>query len=134
VESPETTQIQAKKAKTILLAEDNDLYARAISTRLLDQGYRLAVVHTGLQAVQQVRNLSPDLILLDLQMPEIGGMEALNLIRENTELRNVPVIMWSALSLPGDQEYYLRQGVNVFLQKPLFLPDLTEKIAQLLAD
>ena len=133
VESQESGQTQLKPTKTILLAEDNEIYARAISTCLLDQGYRLVVVHTGLQAVQQVRNLLPDLILMDLQMPEIGGMEALNLIRENTELRDVPVIMWSALAMPGYQEYYLRQGVNAFMQKPLYLPELTAKITELLA-
>lgn len=127
------TYSQAKSSKTILLAEDNELYARTISAYLLSLGYRLIVAHTGLQAVQQVRNVHPDLLLLDLQMPEVGGAEALNLIRENMN-QNVPIIMWTALQMPGDQDRYLRQGVSLFLPKPLHLPNLAVKIAELLAD
>ncbi len=120
-----------KSAKTILLAEDNELYARAISAYLLSLGYRLIVAHTGLQAVQQARNFRPDLILLDLQMPEVGGAEALNLIRENMD-QDVPVIMWTALVMPGDRDHYLRQGVNMFLQKPLDLVELAAQIDELI--
>ena len=133
-ESYEGKVIQTTKSKTILLAEDNELYARAISTYLLALGYRLVVAHTGLQAVQQARTTNPDLILLDLQMPEVGGMEALNLIHENTHLRDVPVIIWTALVMPGDQEYYLRQGATAFFPKPLNLPELAETIAALLLE
>ncbi len=125
--------LQDKRRKTILLAEDNELYARTISAYLLSLGYRLIVAHTGLQAVQQARNVYPDLVLLDLQMPEVGGAEALNLIRENMD-QDVPIIMWTALQMPGDQDYYLRQGASLFLPKPLHLPDLAAKIAELLAD
>ncbi len=133
VEAQEYDADQARGAKTVLLAEDNELYARAISVYLLSLGYRLLVAHNGLQAVQQTRNAHPDLILLDLQMPEVSGAEALNLIRENMD-QEVPIIMWTALIMPGDRDHYLRQGVNAFLQKPLYLPDLAAKIAELLVD
>lgn len=120
------------RGKMILLAEDNELYARAISTHLLGQGYRLVVAHTGPQAVQQARNTLPDLMILDLQMPEVGGLEALHLIRENVEAQHIPVILTSALNMSGDQEYYLQQGADAFLLKPLYLPELAAKIEELL--
>ncbi|MCA9999977.1 MAG: response regulator, partial [Anaerolineales bacterium] len=134
VETFEGKITQTVEPRTILLAEDNELYARAISAYLLAQGYRLVVAHTGLQAVQQARTTQPDLILLDLQMPEVGGLETLNLIHENTHLRDVPIIMWTALAMPGDEDYYLRQGATAFLQKPLYLPELADTIANLLSN
>ncbi len=122
----------ALQNKTILLAEDNELYARAISTYLLGQGYRLVLAHTGPQAVQQARNTPADLIILDLQMPELGGLEALRLIRENAETSHTPTILTTALNMSGDQEYYLQQGADAFLLKPLYLPELSAKIKELL--
>ena len=72
----------------------------------------------------------PDLILMDINMPELNGLEATRQIRADKQLRNIPVIALSALTMPGDREQCLQAGVNDYLEKPLSIRVLLKTIQE----
>ncbi|MBN2003278.1 MAG: PAS domain S-box protein [Anaerolineae bacterium] len=142
--SSSTTYGQPEKAAlpspvNILLAEDNENNIITISKYLQAQGYHMIVARNGLEAVQMTQAQSPDLILMDIQMPKMDGLEAIRRIRaglfdeENVEdqasLVNVPIIALTALAMPGDRERCLAAGANIYLSKPVSLRNLAQMIA-----
>jgi PAS domain S-box-containing protein len=124
----------------ILLAEDNEDSLRAVSDYLLDKGYRVAVARNGLEAIELAREEKPDLILMDIQMPGMDGLEATRRIRAgadaemglSTGLARVPIIALTALAMPGDRERCLEAGANDYLSKPVSLKGLVRAIEALL--
>jgi PAS domain S-box-containing protein len=131
------------KRPLILLAEDNEGNVDTISDYLLDKGYRVAVARSGLEAIEQAREERPDLILMDIQMPGMDGLEATRRIRADadaetglsTGLAQVPIIALTALAMPGDRERCLEAGANDYLSKPVSLRGLVRAIeAQLHQD
>lgn len=117
----------------ILLAEDNEANIETFSTYLIDRGYRLIVARTGLEAVAMAKQRQPDLILMDIQMPTVSGLEAVYLTRTYTELAAVPIIALTALVMPGDCERCLAAGANDYLAKPVSLKELAELINKYLS-
>jgi PAS domain S-box-containing protein len=114
----------------ILLAEDNDANVRIYSEYLRIKGYRVAAAKNGNEAVQKVRSLQPKLILMDVQMPGMDGLEAIQIIRsdKNPRVASTPIIALTSLAMPGDQERCLSLGVKEYLSKPVSLKYLTELI------
>ena len=86
----------------------------------------------GIEAVELTKSYHPDLILMDIQMPEMDGLEAIKQIRLNPDLATIPIIALTALAMPGDQEKCLAAGANEYLSKPLKLKALVNTIQQLL--
>jgi PAS domain S-box-containing protein len=119
-------------APLILLAEDNDTTISTIVEYLEIRGYRMAVAQNGRQALQMAKQLKPNLVLMDIQMPEIDGIEATRLLKTDSELAQIPIIALTALAMPGDREKCLAAGVNEYLPKPVSLKKLAEAIAFLL--
>ncbi|MGY6528903.1 MAG: PAS domain-containing protein [Cyanobacterium sp.] len=116
----------------ILLAEDNEANVRTIGNYLKAKGYRLIFAEDGEKAVSLAISDTPDLILMDIQMPKMSGFEAIALIRQNEQLSNTPIIALTALAMKGDQEKCLKTGANEYLSKPLKMKELVTKIKQLL--
>jgi CheY-like chemotaxis protein len=86
----------------------------------------------GQQAIDLAKLHHPDLILMDIQMPVIDGMEAIKLIRLNPDLVDIPIIALTALAMTGDRERCLEAGANDYLSKPIKLKQLAATIQQLL--
>jgi CheY-like chemotaxis protein len=103
-----------------------------MSDYLVAKGFRLTVARNGREAVDQTRELRPDLILMDIQMPGVNGMEATRQIREDSEFSSVPIIALTALAMPGDRERIIEAGANEYVAKPVSLRALVEMIATLL--
>ncbi|MTJ11885.1 PAS domain S-box protein [Anabaena sp. UHCC 0187] len=122
----------AQKSPLILLAEDNEGNVLTISSYLEAKGYRMIWAKTGQEAIELAKSHFPDLILMDIQMPEMDGLEAMKQIRLNPDLLTLPIIALTALAMPGDQEKCLAAGANHYLSKPLRLKELTTIIQQLL--
>ncbi|MEM7532875.1 MAG: ATP-binding protein [Chloroflexota bacterium] len=118
----------------ILLAEDNEANITTLSTYLGAKGYRLAIARNGAEAVEQAMEMMPDIILMDIQMPEMDGLEATKLIREEESMQEVPIIALTALAMPGDRERCIQAGTNEYLSKPVSLRKLQETIEQQLSD
>jgi CheY-like chemotaxis protein len=114
----------------ILLAEDNEANIMTISSYLQAKGYRVILAKNGQQAVTLVQSEQPDLILMDIQMPEMDGLEAIKYIRKNKFA--TPIIALTALAMTGDREKCLQAGANDYLSKPIKLKQLTTAIQQFL--
>jgi PAS domain S-box-containing protein len=116
----------------ILLAEDNQANIDTFSDYLESRGYQMLLANNGQAAVDIVKSQKPDLILMDIQMPGMDGLEAMRQIRAIPESSNVPIIALTALAMPGDHEQCLSAGANAYLSKPVKLKQLAEAIQQLL--
>lgn len=121
------------KSPLILLAEDNQANIVTISSYLESRGYKLILATNGQTAVDLARFRTPNLILMDIQLPVINGLEAIRRIREYPELAEIPIIALTALAMPGDREKCLQAGANEYINKPVKLKELTSIIKHLLA-
>jgi PAS domain S-box-containing protein len=120
-------------APLILLAEDNEANISTITSYLEAKGYRLIVARHGLEAVTLAATAQPDLIVMDIQMPHLDGLEAIRQIRQNPALVTVPIIALTALAMPIDEERCLAAGANQYLSKPIRLKQLFQRITAALA-
>ncbi|WP_103669766.1 PAS domain-containing hybrid sensor histidine kinase/response regulator [Pseudanabaena sp. BC1403] len=119
----------------LLLAEDNDGNKLTISRYLKAKGYQLLFAKDGQEAIDIAKAMRPDLILMDIQMPNIDGLEAIKIIRRDNipELANIPIIALTALAMTGDRERCIKAGANEYLTKPIKLNQLANTIKQILS-
>jgi CheY-like chemotaxis protein len=118
----------------LLVAEDAPVSAAAVCDYLATKGYRLVVAANGLEAVAIARRERPALILMDVQMPEMDGLEATRQLRADPDraLAQTPIIALTALAMRGDEERCLAAGATVYLAKPVRLKELAETVGKLL--
>jgi CheY-like chemotaxis protein len=90
-----------------------------LSSALMSCGYRVIRVKDGVEALAMTRQNRPDIILMDIQMPNLDGLEATRQIRSDPLLQQIPVIALTALTMPGDREQCLNAGVSDYLGKPV---------------
>ena len=112
----------------ILLADDSEVNLQTISTYLEYKGYAVAVARTGYEALTQAGMLRPDVILMDIQMPEMDGLEAIQELRIRADSATTPIIALTALAMTGDRERCLAAGATEYLAKPVSLKELVALI------
>jgi CheY-like chemotaxis protein/anti-sigma regulatory factor (Ser/Thr protein kinase) len=112
----------------ILLAEDNESSLRIVSDYLSAKSYRVVVARNGSEAIELARQERPEVILMDIQMPDMDGLEAMRRIRAEAELSKIPIIAVTALAMRGDREKCLAAGANDYMSKPCSLKKLVEMI------
>jgi signal transduction histidine kinase/ActR/RegA family two-component response regulator len=122
------TSSSNSQGPVVLLVEDNETLIETVMDYLQDKGYRLIVARDGENAVEQATLKQPDLILMDIQMPGIDGLEATRRLRADTTLALIPIIALTALAMPGDRERCLEAGANEYLSKPVSLKRLVSVI------
>ncbi len=130
-QSPNSLKDRSKSWR-ILLAEDNEANSNSISSYLKAKGYHIILAKNGLEAIDLAKSQLPDLILIDIQMPKMDGLEAIRQIRTHSELTSIPIIALTALAMTGDREKCLSAGANDYLAKPVKLKQLATSIQQLL--
>jgi len=118
----------------ILLAEDNEVNINTIYNYLQVKGYRLQLAKNGQEAIEFAKTQIPNLILMDIQMPVINGLEAMKQIRQDPNLVNIPIIALTALAMTGDRERTLEAGANEYLTKPLRMKELATTIQRFLRE
>ena len=117
----------------ILLVEDSETNIEIISEYLPVWGYKLLVASTGREALARAREMQPDLILMDVQIPEIDGLTAVRELRQDKNFAHTPIVVLTALAMSGDRERCLAEGADEYLSKPVELRELVRIINQLLA-
>ncbi|MBD2175771.1 response regulator [Pseudanabaena sp. FACHB-1998] len=116
----------------ILLAEDNEENILTISSYLEAKGYRIIVAKNGQEAIASAKSHQPDLILMDIQLPVMDGLEATKQIRLDPDLVDLPIIALTALAMEGDRDRCLAAGANEYISKPIKLKQLALLIQELL--
>ena len=112
----------------ILLVEDNDMNRDMLSRRLMRNGYEVFMALDGRQAVEMAATEKPDLILMDMSLPDLDGWEATRRIKAAAGTRAIPVIALTAHAMSGDREKALEAGCDDYDTKPIDLPRLLEKM------
>ena len=117
----------------ILIVEDNELNRRLFSDLLKTRGYQVFECLEGRFDLNYVRQIRPDLILMDIQMPDIDGLTATRMIRETPEIADTKVIAVTAFAMEGDRERILSGGCNGYLAKPISIPSFFQTVDEILS-
>lgn len=118
----------------ILIVEDNEINMKLIKTILNAKGYFLSEARDGEEALQAVISEAPDLILMDIQIPKIDGLEATRRIRKMEGLGNTLIVALTAHAMEGDREKILEAGCNGYIAKPINTRTFIEEIEAMLAN
>ncbi len=121
-------------AKKVLIVEDNELNMKLFHDLLEAQGYETLETREGLAALSLAREHRPDLILMDIQLPEISGLEVTKWLKEDDELHVIPVIAVTAFAMKGDEERIRQGGCEAYVSKPISVPKFIETIKTYLGD
>lgn len=105
--------------KTILIVEDNELNMKLFHDILDAQGYATLQTKDGMEALDLAREHRPDLILMDIQLPEVSGLEVTKWLKEDDDLRKIPVIAVTAFAMKGDEEKMREGGCEAYIAKPI---------------
>ena len=114
--------------KRVLIAEGNDINRQILEDHLVFCGYEVLGIASGSNFFQALNDFQPDLILLDLRLPDIDGYTILEEVQRRTEWQNTPVIALSASAFKADQQRLLSLGVNRYFVSPVVLTDLIQAI------
>ncbi|MFD2232488.1 response regulator [Phaeospirillum tilakii] len=119
-------------AKTVLIVEDNDLNMKLFNDLLQANGYQTLQTKDGREAVDIARAHHPDLILMDIQLPEISGLEITRILKEDSDLRAIPVIAVTAFAMKGDEEKIREGGCEGYIAKPISVANFLQTVARFL--
>ncbi len=115
--------------KTVMIVEDNELNMKLFHDLLESQGYATIQTRSGMDALDLARAHHPDLILMDIQLPEVSGLVVTKWLKEDDELKDIPVIAVTAFAMKGDEERILEGGCEGYISKPISVPHFLETIA-----
>jgi two-component system cell cycle response regulator DivK len=117
----------------ILVVEDNELNRDMLSRRLSKRGYDVDVATDGAQGIELARSMQPDLIVMDVGLPVVDGLEATRRLKAEARTSPIPIVALTANAMPGDQEKALAAGCEAYDTKPVDIARLLEKIEALLS-
>ncbi|MFN7759368.1 MAG: response regulator [Pseudanabaena sp.] len=127
-----TTYTDVKQDFLILIVDDDEVNSMTVSSYLKVKGYRVLLAKDGKEAIALTKAHKPDLILMDIQMPVMDGLEATQQIRLDPNLVDIPIIALTALAMAGDRERFLEAGASDYLAKPVKLKNLAKMVQTLL--
>ncbi len=119
--------------KTVLIVEDNELNMKLFNDLLQAHGYDTVQTSDGREALDLARKHNPDLILMDIQLPEISGLEVAKLLKEEDALKDIPVVAVTAFAMKGDEEKIRAGGCADYIAKPISVPNFLETVAKYLS-
>ena len=121
-------------AKTILIVEDNDLNMKLFRDLVEAIGHNAIGTANGLEAIELARRHMPDLILMDIQLPEVSGLEVTQLIKLDDALRHIPVVAVTAFAMKGDEERILKGGCEGYMSKPISVSTFIDTVKRHLGE
>jgi two-component system cell cycle response regulator DivK len=119
--------------KTVLIVEDNELNMKLFHDLMEAHGYNILQTRDGMEALKLARAHRPDLILMDIQLPEVSGLEVTKWIKEDDDLRSIPVIAVTAFAMKGDEEKILQGGCEAYIAKPISVTNFLKTVERFLA-
>jgi two-component system cell cycle response regulator DivK len=128
----ETTAAMNADAKTVLVVEDNELNMKLFHDLLEAHGYNILQTKDGMEALRIAREHRPDLILMDIQLPEVSGLEVTKWIKEDDNLKAIPVIAVTAFAMKGDEEKIREGGCEAYIAKPISVANFIQTVQQFL--
>lgn len=114
--------------RTVLIVEDNELNMKLFNDLLVAHGYRIIQTRNGFDAIELARTHRPDLILMDIQLPEISGLEVTRWLKDDEGLRHIPVIAVTAFAMKGDEERIRSGGCEAYISKPISVMTFLETV------
>jgi two-component system cell cycle response regulator DivK len=118
--------------KTVLIVEDNELNMKLFHDLLEAHGYQTVGTRNGIEALDLARKHRPDLILMDIQLPEVSGLEVTKWLKDDPELKAIPVVAITAFAMKGDEERIREGGCEAYLSKPISVGKFIETIRHFL--
>lgn len=116
----------------VLIIEDNDLNLKLFRDLLEANGYQTVETKEGINALELTKREMPDLILMDIQLPEISGLEVTRKIKADPEVNEIPIIAVTAFAMKDDEEKILRAGCEAYISKPISIINFLETVKQFL--
>ena len=114
--------------KTVLIVEDNELNMKLFRDLLGAHGYQTIQTRNGMEALTLAREHRPDLILMDIQLPEVSGLEVTKWLKEDDQLRDIPVIAVTAFAMKGDEERIREGGCEAYISKPISVASFLDTV------
>ena len=116
-------------SKTILIVEDNELNMKLFSDLLEANGFGTVQTRNGVEAVELARQHMPDLILMDIQLPEVSGLQVTQWLKDDEALRHIPIVAITAFAMKGDEEKIRQGGCEAYLSKPISVAKFLETVS-----
>ena len=114
--------------KKVMIVEDNELNMKLFRDLIEATGYETVRTRNGLEALDLARAHKPDLILMDIQLPEVSGLEVTKWFKEDEDLRAIPVIAVTAFAMKGDEEVIRQGGCEAYISKPISVTSFLETV------
>ena len=119
-------------SKTILIVEDNELNMKLFNDLLQAHGYNTLQVKDGRLVIDMTRKNRPDLILMDIQLPEISGLEITKMLKADDDLRAIPVVAVTAFAMKGDEQKIRNGGCDGYIAKPISVASFLQTVSRFL--
>lgn len=137
---PKSTQKSGKRVadmlqvmpKKVLIVEDNELNMKLFNDLLEAHGYETLQTKDGFKALELAREHTPDLILMDIQLPEVSGLEVTKWLKDDDDLSAIPVVAVTAFAMKGDEERIREGGCEAYLSKPITVTTFIETVRSFL--
>ncbi len=120
--------------KTVMIVEDNELNMKLFHDLLDAHGYQTLQTRNGMEALALAREHHPDLILMDIQLPEVSGLEVTKWLKEDDKLRSIPVVAVTAFAMKGDEERIREGGCEAYISKPISVSKFMDTVRQFIGD
>jgi two-component system, cell cycle response regulator DivK len=124
---------RAEAPKKVLIVEDNELNMKLFRDLIETCGHEILEARDGIEALKLARQHRPNLILMDIQLPEVSGLEITRWLKEDDELRAIPVVAVTAFAMKGDEEKIRSGGCEAYIAKPISITDFLETIGRFLS-
>ncbi len=128
IPAAEARRLTNGSAKTVLVVEDNVLNMKLFQTLLEVHGYNVLRTGDGMAALSLARQHRPDMILMDIQLPDISGLEVTKWLKDDETLKSIPVVAITAFAMKGDEERFMEGGCEAYIAKPISIANFIQTV------